>query len=270
MDDEGLRGIQHLNSVYRPDDGITGGQPSDSTTPIHHFQGNMPQSVPAASSCLSKSIKNNNSSLSFMMLNDNSTKDGSSIMNTYSKPSTSNMTPLLSNMFQTTNTLQSSNSNSSTNQRSTQILNNPNLRQMPKSMNILDVPPQHMNPHHYPYMPSCRQRHHYPYTHPYHHPHHHPNMHPPSRPMHSNDDRPTSQAININIYAPPTMPIQPLNIPNVSPGGPQSVATDSNGSFRNVSHSQQRQIPLNDPRFSLLLNYFKAPTPNLNDDGGQQ
>jgi len=69
----------------------------------------MPQSVPAASSCLSKSMTNNNSSLSLMMLNDNSTKDGSLIMNNYSKSSTSNMTPLLSNMFQTTNTFQSSN-----------------------------------------------------------------------------------------------------------------------------------------------------------------
>jgi len=127
MDDEGLISIQHLNSVYWPGDGITSGQPSGSTTPIHHSQGNMPQSVPAASSCLSKSMTNNNSSLSLMMLNDNSTKDGSLIMNNYSKSSTSNMTPLLSNMFQTTNTFQSSNWNSSTNRRSTQILNNPNL-----------------------------------------------------------------------------------------------------------------------------------------------
>ncbi len=105
MDDEGLINIQHLNSVYRPGDGITGGQPSSFTTPIHHSQGNMPQSVSAVSSCLSKSI-----------INNNSTKDESLIMNTYSTPFTSNMTPPLSNMFQKTNTLQSSSSNSSTTQ----------------------------------------------------------------------------------------------------------------------------------------------------------
>ncbi|CAF0881090.1 unnamed protein product [Rotaria sp. Silwood1] len=191
MEGEELIITRHLNRAYRPGNGTNGGpsssssckdepmtpltrststpnnnsntlsfgqqqqQSSGSTTPTHHSQGITPQSVPAASPRSSKLTTNNNLSSPLMNSNTNSTKDEPLDMNSDPKTPTSNMAPPLSSMLQMTNSLQSSNSpyNSANNQVSKQSLNSPNLGHISKSIDHMNLPPQHMqfqnmNPHH--------------------------------------------------------------------------------------------------------------------------
>ncbi|CAF1661785.1 unnamed protein product, partial [Adineta ricciae] len=130
-------------------------QLSGSTTPTHHPQGMIPQSVPAASPRSSKLTSNNNLSSPLMMSNTNSAKDEPLDINSDPKTPTSNMAPPLSSMLQMANSLQSSSSpyNPSSNQSSKQSMNSPSLPHMSKSMDHANMPPQHMqfqnmNPHH--------------------------------------------------------------------------------------------------------------------------
>jgi hypothetical protein len=126
----------------------SGQQLAGSTTPTHHSQGPVshltPQSISVASPRSSKLSTNNNNNLSspLMHSNNNSTKDEPLDMNGDPKTPTSNMAPPLSSMLQMTNNLQSS--NSPYNQGPKQGLNSPNLGHMSKSMDHMNLPPQHM------------------------------------------------------------------------------------------------------------------------------
>lgn len=183
MEGEELIITRHLNRGYRPGTGISGGpsssssckdepmtpstrststpnnnnsnslafgqqqqQTSNSGTPTHHPQGMTPQSVPAVSPRSSKLASNTNLSSPLMNSNANSTKDEPLDMNGDPKTPTSNMAPPLSSMLQMTNSLQSSGSpyNSPNNPPPKQSVNNPNFGHMPKPMDHMNLPPQHM------------------------------------------------------------------------------------------------------------------------------